>query len=60
MIGLSRLDGSSFRTSWSGPPCESFGFLSQTTLLQIPLPHFLISTFAEPSSLTQMPEGSAA
>src|SRR5665811_930581 len=60
MIGRSRLDGSSFRASWRGLPCESFGALSQTIVLQIPRPHFLISTFAEPSSLAQMPEGSAA
>src|SRR4026207_1780555 len=60
MIGRPRRDAFSFLTSCRGLPRELFGFLSQTTEPQSPRPHFLISTFAEPSSLAQMPEGSAA
>src|SRR4026209_1984720 len=60
MIGRPRRDAFSFLTSCRGWPRELFGVLSQTTEPQRPRPHFLISTFAEPSSLAQMPEGSAA
>ncbi len=60
MIGRSRMEAFSLRASRKGRPRESLGLCSHTILLQMPLPHFVTSIFAEPSSLAQMPVGSAA